>query len=308
MFHIFEGFKNFPSEFSEIYSLDKFLVTMENVDYYEVLGVECTADESVIKKAYHNLAMTCHPDKVLEDKENAHSQFQLINQAYQTLSDKAQRRSYGMTRRMPKRVGSYNTTRFGQFDRLYDSIYNKKPPKPHRASSYSIDDIVIQVICTLEDMYQLVTKRFDITRVVDGINTIKTFNITLTPGISNGTVIPVKGYGNKRTGESPGDLYFVIVELSHEIFKRDGANIIEEVDISLAEALTGIETTRIGIDGQEVHLKIDDVIIPNQEFRVHGRGLPKEDGTHGDLIFVFNVNFPKKLTEEQKQIVRRYLM
>ena len=39
------------------------LAESENEDYYKLLGVEKTASERDIKKAFHKLAMECHPDK-----------------------------------------------------------------------------------------------------------------------------------------------------------------------------------------------------------------------------------------------------
>merc|ERR1712110_1240 len=63
-------------------------------DYYEVLGVarDVTADD--LKKAYRKLALKWHPDRNLDNKAEAESQFKRISQAYQVLSDPAQRSQY----------------------------------------------------------------------------------------------------------------------------------------------------------------------------------------------------------------------
>ena len=59
------------------------------MDYYELLGVQKTASEDEIKKAFHKLAHKYHPDKGGDEKK-----FKEINEAYQVLSDKTKRAQY----------------------------------------------------------------------------------------------------------------------------------------------------------------------------------------------------------------------
>lgn len=61
-------------------------------DYYEVLGVDKSADEAAIKKAYRKLAMKFHPD--VNKEPGAEERFKEINEAYEVLSDKEKRQSY----------------------------------------------------------------------------------------------------------------------------------------------------------------------------------------------------------------------
>jgi len=62
-------------------------------DYYEVLGVEKSADDATIKKAYRKLAMQFHPDKNPDNKE-AEEKFKEASEAYEVLSDKDKRQIY----------------------------------------------------------------------------------------------------------------------------------------------------------------------------------------------------------------------
>ena len=66
---------------------------MAKRDYYEVLGVNKSADESEIKKAYRKLAMQFHPDKNPDNKE-AEEKFKEASEAYEVLSDKDKRQLY----------------------------------------------------------------------------------------------------------------------------------------------------------------------------------------------------------------------
>ena len=62
-------------------------------DYYEILGVDKSADEGTLKKAYRNLAMKYHPDRNPDNKEAA-DKFKEASQAYEVLKDKEKRSAY----------------------------------------------------------------------------------------------------------------------------------------------------------------------------------------------------------------------
>ena len=68
---------------------------MEFIDYYKVLGVDKTAKEEDIKKAYRKLARKFHPD-VNPNNTEAHKRFQEINEANEVLSDPEKRKKYDM--------------------------------------------------------------------------------------------------------------------------------------------------------------------------------------------------------------------
>ena len=65
----------------------------ERKDYYKILGVQKTANDQQIKKAYRKLAIKYHPDKNKDDKQ-AQQKFKEISQAYSVLSDPQQKKQY----------------------------------------------------------------------------------------------------------------------------------------------------------------------------------------------------------------------
>ncbi|KOC61625.1 DnaJ like protein subfamily B member 6 [Habropoda laboriosa] len=64
------------------------------VDYYKVLGVQRTATGRDIKKAYRKLALRWHPDKNMDNLEEANKRFKEISEAYEVLSDEKKKRVY----------------------------------------------------------------------------------------------------------------------------------------------------------------------------------------------------------------------
>ncbi len=66
---------------------------MAKRDYYEVLGIDKSVDESRLRTAYRDLAKKYHPDKNPGDKESE-EKFKEISEAYEVLSDADKRRKY----------------------------------------------------------------------------------------------------------------------------------------------------------------------------------------------------------------------
>ena len=66
---------------------------MANKDYYNILGVKRNASEKEIKQAYRQLARKYHPD-VNPDDKSTEAKFKQINEAYEVLSDKENRKKY----------------------------------------------------------------------------------------------------------------------------------------------------------------------------------------------------------------------
>lgn len=67
---------------------------MAKKDYYEVLGIDKSADEREIKKAYKRLAMKYHPDKNQDNKAEAEAKFKEIKEAYEILTDPQKKAAY----------------------------------------------------------------------------------------------------------------------------------------------------------------------------------------------------------------------
>ncbi|XP_059305366.1 uncharacterized protein LOC132056976 isoform X1 [Lycium ferocissimum] len=168
--------------------------------------------------------------------------------------------------------------------------------------------------CTLEDLYKGTTKKMKISREVTDATgrpstTEEILTIDIKPGWKKGTKITFPEKGNEQRGIIPSDLVFIIDEKPHNVFKRDGNDLVVTQKISLVEALTGYTAQITTLDGRNLTVPINSIISPSYEEVIKGEGMPipKEPSRKGNLRVKFNIKFPSKLTLEQKAGIKRYL-
>ncbi len=140
-------------------------------DYYEILGVNKTATEEEIKKAYRKLAHKYHPDKAGGDEKK----FREINEAYQTLSDKTKRSNYdrfGSAETFPGWNGGASSDPFkgfGDFDPkfytdmgdlgdIFETFFEGLGVRPKRKTYQRGSDIETTIEVSLEEAFQSISK------------------------------------------------------------------------------------------------------------------------------------------------------
>ncbi|RMG55617.1 MAG: molecular chaperone DnaJ [Gammaproteobacteria bacterium] len=134
----------------------------------------------------------------------------------------------------------------------------------------------------------------------------KTLKVKIPPGVDTGDRIRLSGEGEAGANGGPsGDLYVFIQVKPHEIFTRDGANLLCEVPISFPTAALGGELEVPTLDGK-VMLKIPPGTQTGKLFRLRGKGVrPARGGMQGDLICRVTVETPVNLTREQKELLEK---
>jgi DnaJ homolog subfamily B member 4 len=175
-------------------------------------------------------------------------------------------------------------------------------------------EVVKPLKVKLEDLYMGITKKLRVTRrLLNGEQVEKTLEINISPGFKAGTKFRFKGDGNEREGAEPQDLVFVLEEIPHERFTRDGNDLITTEKITLLEALTGGATRQVlFLDGRRPSVKTPaGVVKPGSETRVPGYGMPiRKQGQvrqHGDLIVKWEIVFPDRLTTAQQEGLKKTL-
>lgn len=125
-------------------------------------------------------------------------------------------------------------------------------------------------------------------------------------GVDTGTRLKLRGEGEPGTGNAPGDLYVAIAVDDHEIFRREGNDVICEVPISFPQAALGAEIDVPTLDGS-VKMKIKEGTPSGSVFRLRGKGIPDLHGYgRGDQLTRVTVEIPRHLTPRQRELLEEF--
>ena len=139
------------------------------------------------------------------------------------------------------------------------------------------------------------------------VRTNKKLKIKVPAGVDNGSRMRVANEGEAGTkGGGYGDLYVYLHVKPHKYFERDGTTILCEVPINIVQATLGAEIKVPTLDGQ-VTLKIPEGTQPGKVFRIKGKGVASlRGGQRGDQYVTIKVVVPTKLSEKQKDALRKF--
>lgn len=302
---------------------------MEYRDYYNILGVDKTASEQDIKRAYRKLARQYHPDKNPDNKQ-AEDKFKEINEAYEVLGNSENRSKYDQLGRNYQRYrqmggapsgfdysqwfpgggdgGSYQQVNidmedlFGGssgFSEFFNTIFGNQrggagSPFGRQAARQQGQDMEHRVNISLEEAYEGTTRTLS--------TGSETFTAKIPKGAQTGTRIRLRGKGSAGAGGS-GDLYLVVRVEPHPTFKRDGHNLHVTVPVDVTTAVLGGKAA-VPTLGGPVKLNIPAGTQGGRTFRLRGKGMPDlhKSDQYGDLLATINIQVPENLTEEERQL------
>jgi len=302
------------------------------MDYYEVLGVKKGGTAQEIKKAYRKLAMKYHPDRNKGDKE-AEEKFKKISEAYAVLSDTEKRNQYdtfgesGFQQRYSQedifrgfdlgdilkefglggKGGGFRAS--GSQGSPFEAFfYQSGGPGAGRASQHAAQqqikggDLAYELSVSLNEILSGSEKTISLRRD----NKTENVSVKIPKGIKAGQKLRLAGKGSPSPyGGPPGDLFLNIKEQPHPVFSRDGNNLTVEQRIPFSKACLGSEIMVTSLDGKELKVKVPAGIQQQSKLRLKGHGLPSgPKGGRGDIYVRIAIDIPKKLTAEQKKIVK----
>ncbi|MBW3523162.1 MULTISPECIES: DnaJ C-terminal domain-containing protein [unclassified Chryseobacterium] len=297
---------------------------MAYIDYYKILGVDKSATQDDIKKAYRKQARKLHPDLNPNDKE-AEKQFKQLNEANEVLSDPENRAKYDkygehwkhgeeyekaqQQQRQQYQGGNYgggfSGADFGEgedFSDFFQSMFggagggSKRSSRGSASGKFKGQDVHAELNLNLKDAATTHQQTFDING--------KKVRITIPAGVYDGQQIKLKGYGNPGVNGGPsGDLYITFNIDPDPNFERVGDDLKTKVTIDLYTAVLGGEVTVNTLDGS-VNLKVKPGTQSGTTVRLKGKGFPvyKKEGQFGDLFATYDVKLPTDLTEKQKEL------
>jgi DnaJ-class molecular chaperone len=178
------------------------------MDYYNKLGVNKSASQDEIKRAYKKLAMKHHPDRGGDQKT-----FQEINEAYDTLKDNEKRYMYDNPQ--TRQQFNFNT---GNMNDMFSQFF-RQTQRVRKNSSMSIT-----VRISLKDV---VTGKDVVGKYMLGSGKQEVVNIRIPPGVEDGLTMRYAGLGDNSVKQLPrGDLHVRIVVEKHKHFVRDRSHLL----------------------------------------------------------------------------------
>lgn len=289
-------------------------------DYYEVLGVARDAKPEDIKKAYRRLARKHHPDlQPAAERAKASEKFKEINEAYEVLSDPAKRSKYDALGADWKNGMDFDPggfrggsppggtgqevpwEQFGGFSDFFASLFGEEAVRGRGTRGrgrgavrmdFRGSDVEAELPVTVSDLLHGGRRRLGL----DG----RQLEVEIPKGARDDTVLRLAGQGGAGTGsETAGDLYLrlrLVPDERHRVFGDD-----LEMDLALWpwQAVLGAEV-RFETPEGAVKLKVAPGTSAGRRLRLRGRGLPRADGTRGDLYAVVRIEVPEAPTPAER--------
>ncbi len=129
-------------------------------------------------------------------------------------------------------------------------------------------------------------------------------HIVVPAGVEHGEMIRMPGRGEAAVAATAGDLYVKLHIKTDPKFVRDGNNLVTTLTIKLSDALLGGEYRVATLDGDET-LSVQGGIAHGEVLRVRGKGVPHGRGSRGDLLVRVEIDFPKKLSKNARELIER---
>ena len=136
----------------------------------------------------------------------------------------------------------------------------------------------------------------------------RTLNVNVPAGVDTGTRIRLSGEGEAGLrGGAPGDLYIFINIYRHELFDRDGTNLLLTMPVPMTTAALGGTVDVPNLDGKRARITIQPGTQSGHRLRLKGKGMPGLQGrARGDLYVDIHVETPVNLTKKQKELLEEF--
>jgi len=123
-------------------------------------------------------------------------------------------------------------------------------------------------------------------------------------GIRDGEMVRMSGRGEAVKNGTTGDLYIKINVATHPIFKREGHDLVMNLNLKLSDALLGMEYPIETLDG-EIKVKIPEGVSINEILRVKGKGVPNSKTKRGDLLIKLHIKMPSKISRKSRELIEQ---
>jgi molecular chaperone DnaJ len=135
---------------------------------------------------------------------------------------------------------------------------------------------------------------------------VRHIRVSIPAGVDTGTRLRVSGEGEGGLqGGRPGDLYVVVRVKDHPVFRRDGANLVADLSLTIAQAVLGAEIPVPTLEGTS-KITVPPGTQAGAVFCLRGKGMPRTDGgSRGDLYVTTQVIIPARLNRRQRELFEK---
>jgi curved DNA-binding protein len=278
------------------------------MDYYNILGVSRSANDSDLKKAFKKKSMEHHPDRGGDEEK-----FKQINEAYQALKDPQKRQMYDQfgtvdPQRQPQGGPGFQNFHFTadgfQGNININDIMNQFGFGGFGQRQMANQDITIGCKITLAEVYRgknvIATYRLN-----NGQE--QTVDIKVPPGINPGDKIKYAGMGQRDiNGIPPGDLYVQIAVTGDKDWQVNGNDILTEKKVNVLDLMTGTILTITTPEGRNIKLTLPKGTQPNTVFNITNKGLPnRRTGQQGNVHVRIIGTVPKNLDNDDVSAIEQ---
>jgi curved DNA-binding protein len=305
---------------------------MEYKDYYKILGLNKSASQDEIKKAYRKLALKYHPDKNPGDK-TSEAKFKEINEANEVLSDREKRKRYDELGanwkyyqqgsqggfdwgKYQKQHGESGGQTFygdfgdfgsafggGGFSDFFEAFFGGGGFRSTRQRGRSVvfkgEDVHAELPVTLEEAYRGTEKIFE----VNG----QKIKLKIKKGAEDGQILKLEGKGNPGMNGGPGgDLLITIKIQKHPLFNVIDDDLYIDLPLDIYTAVLGGKVDVNTLKGR-IKVTIPPETSNGKTLRLAGLGMPRygKENQYGDLFIKLDVQTPKSLSPEEIKLFKK---
>lgn len=302
-------------------------------DYFQVLGVDRSADADSIKRAFRKLARQYHPD-VNPGDASAEARFKEISEAYEVLSDPDKRRRYEQFGQYWNQAGAQGGAapgmdvdfgRYGNFDDFINDLLGRFGgsaggggfqgsgfpgggfpgggfpgggfPRGNAAPRNSVNlDAEAAVSISFSEAFRGSERALSVNN--------ERVQVRIPAGVKNGSRLRLKGKGNLQPGTGRrGDLYLNLNVKEHPVWRLDGDVLQADLPVSLDELALGATVTVMTPDG-EAQVSIPAGTAPGRSLRLKGKGWPLK-GNRGDLLLTLALKLPTSWSADERALLSK---
>ncbi|UCF92673.1 MAG: DnaJ domain-containing protein [Desulfobacterales bacterium] len=312
-------------------------MTVAFKDYYKTLNVARDATQDEIQRSYRKLARKYHPD--LNKDSGAEEKFKEINEAYEVLRDPAKREKYDQlgsgwrqdqefqpppgwefnfdfgSRRQGGPETFFWTSEPGGFSDFFETLFGgdfgEARHEPAAGRSYTVSrpgaDHEATLRISLEDAFRGGIKTITLQTAGPASDgrispAEKRYDVKIPPGILPGQKIRLSGQGAKGTGGgASGHLYLKVEIAPHPRFRLAGRDLYITLPVTPWEAALGTHVTIPTLAGP-LTLMVPPGTPSGKKLRLKAKGMPNPKGPPGDLYAVVQIEIPKNLLPQERQL------